>query len=138
LGKTHYTIQGIELNKTFSINIPSKKQMAITDYCGLVSGKQEDKAKLFSVFYGKTKTAPMIEDCPVNIELKMQNKIIFSKDICYFGEVQEIYVSEDCISDSLPDLKKIDPLLLSMPDNHYWSIGEIVGNAWSIGKSFKK
>ena len=28
------------------------------DYCGLVSGRKDDKAKLFQVFYGDLKTAP--------------------------------------------------------------------------------
>ena len=32
----------------------------------------------------------------------------------------------------------IDPLLLSMPDNRYWTLGEHAGDAWSIGKSLKK
>jgi len=32
-----------------------------TDYCGIVSGKKTDKAKLFENFYGKLKTAPMIK-----------------------------------------------------------------------------
>lgn len=35
-------------------------------------------------------------------------------------------------------MKKIDPLLLSMPDNRYWTLGEHAGDAWSIGKSLKK
>jgi hypothetical protein len=28
--------------------------------------------------------------------------------------------------------------MLSMPDNGYWSVGELVGRAWSDGKAMKK
>ena len=33
-----------------------------------------------------------------------------------------------------PDVKRIDPFTLTMPDNGYWRIGENVGKAWAIGK----
>jgi hypothetical protein len=29
------------------------------------------------------------------------------------------------------------PFTLTMPDNGYWSVGERVGKAWSIGKGLK-
>ena len=31
-------------------------------------------------------------------------------------------------------MKKIDPFLLTMPDNTYWSLGESIGKAWNAGK----
>ena len=36
------------------------------------------------------------------------------------------------------DIKKINPFTLSMPDNHYWSVGENLGKAWGIGKTLKR
>ena len=44
--------------KTFSINFPSAEMMEKTDYCGLVSVKDVDKASLFDAYYGSRKTAP--------------------------------------------------------------------------------
>ena len=44
----------------FSINLPSVDMVEITDYTGIVSGKDVDKSILFEVFYGKLKAAPMI------------------------------------------------------------------------------
>jgi flavin reductase (DIM6/NTAB) family NADH-FMN oxidoreductase RutF len=61
INKSHYTNQGIEQNKTFSVNIPSAKIVRETDYCGLVSGKNDDKTAIFTTFYGALQTAPMIE-----------------------------------------------------------------------------
>jgi hypothetical protein len=30
------------------------------------------------------------------------------------------------------------PLLLTMPDKSYWTVGEFAGKAWSIGKKLIK
>lgn len=35
-----------------------------------------------------------------------------------------------------PDIKKINPIVFTMPDNNYFKIGEKVGDAWSDGKKF--
>jgi len=32
------------------------------------------------------------------------------------------------------DVKKLDPILLTMPDNRYWTVGEFAGRAWEAGK----
>ena len=64
INKARYTAKGIEENKTFSLNIPSAKLAVETDHCGLVSGAQEDKSKVFRSFYGKLKTAPMAGGMP--------------------------------------------------------------------------
>ena len=51
MNKIHYTNKGIMANKTFSINIPSTKQVKETDYCGIVSGKNKSKADMFKTFF---------------------------------------------------------------------------------------
>ena len=56
MNKQHYTNAGIKENGTFSVNIPSVELVKKTDYCGLVSGKDVDKAELFQSFYGKLET----------------------------------------------------------------------------------
>ena len=39
LGERHYTTQGIVENGTFSVNFPSTDMLAVTDYCGIASGR---------------------------------------------------------------------------------------------------
>ena len=41
------------------------------------------------------------------------------------------------MTDGKPDIRKLNPLLLTMMDNRYWTVGEYVGDAWSIGKNVK-
>jgi flavin reductase (DIM6/NTAB) family NADH-FMN oxidoreductase RutF len=69
--KSHFTNRGIRENGSFSVNIPSSKMAAVTDFCGLNSGSEVDKSEVFDVFYGELKTALMISECPVNIECKL-------------------------------------------------------------------
>ena len=44
LNKERYTVKGIEENRTFSLNVPSVRQVVEADHCGLVSGTKEDKS----------------------------------------------------------------------------------------------
>jgi flavin reductase (DIM6/NTAB) family NADH-FMN oxidoreductase RutF len=133
--RTRYTVQGILENQTFSVNIPTSKMAKLTDYVGIYSGRNVDKSHLFTNFYGKLATAPMIEECPVNMECKLVQTVKFGTEHeLFLGEIIETYANENCLTNNLPDAKKIDPLLITPKDNHYWTINDIVGKAWSIGK----
>jgi len=137
LNKTRYTAKGIHENETFSVCFPNANLAKEVDYCGLVSGKESDKSKLFEVFYGDLKTAPMIKSCPLCIECKLKEVFEFPTNDLYIGEIMNSYADESCFTDGKLDVRKIDPLLLSMPDNRYWRIGDYVGDAWSMGKSLR-
>ena len=39
IGNHHYTSEGIDETRTFSVNIPPSALLEKTDYCGLVSGR---------------------------------------------------------------------------------------------------
>ena len=139
LNKLHYSCIGIKKNKTFSINIPSTDMLEVTDYCGLVSGKDVDKSTLFHTFYGVLKNAPMIEECPVNIECEVVHELeLDGSNVLFIGKVIESYSEEKYLTNALPDIKKIDPILLSIYDYHYYNVGTKIGKAWDAGKRFKE
>ena len=139
LNKKHHTPKGIIENGTFSINIPSADYVVETDYCGLVSGKTTDKSNIFTTFYGELETAPMIEEFPITCECKyIDKKIEFAMDIAYFGEVHQVYMSEDVVSDDKKlDVSKANPIVYSGIENLYRTLGENVGQGWSIGRNYK-
>jgi len=122
----------------FSINLPSVEMIEITDYTGLVSGKRVDKSDLFEVFYGELKSAPMISACPLTIECKVSQAVNLPTNSFFIAEIVNIYTEDKFITDGNPDMKKINPFLLTMPDNNFWSIGECVGKAWDAGKKLRK
>ena len=134
LGKAHYTNPGIKENGTFSVNVPSVAMAEVTDYCGLVSGKKHSKATLFETFYGKLKTAPMIKECPYNVECKLVQTVDLPADELFIGEIIAAYSDERYLTKGLPDLHKIAPLVLSIPERKYLALGAEVGSAWEMGK----
>jgi len=134
LGKAHYTNAGINENKTFSVNIPGEDLVRLTDYCGLVSGRQADKSKLFEVFYGRLKSAPMIKECPLCMECRLVEKVVLASNELFIGEICAAYCDEKFLTEGKPDVRKLKPFTLTMPDNNYWAMGGLIARAWSAGK----
>ena len=134
INNNHFTPQGITETKTFSVNLPSSGLLEKTDYCGLVSGKKADKSKVFDVFFGSLKTAPMIRECPVTLECRLLQDVNLPTHHLFIGEIAGAYADSNVIRDGKPDFPAIDPLFLTMPDNRYWTLGKHAGDAWSAGK----
>ena len=133
----HHTNKGIDENKEFSINIPDVSLIEKTDYCGLVSGSKTDKSELFDVFYGESDKAPLIKGCPVCMSCSVYDAVKLPVNTLYIGEVREVFTEEKYMTNHKLDIKKINPFTLTLPDNHYWSVGENLGKAWDIGKKLK-
>jgi flavin reductase (DIM6/NTAB) family NADH-FMN oxidoreductase RutF len=136
INKARYTAKGIEENRTFSLNVPSARQVVETDHCGLVSGAQEDKSKVFRSFYGRLGTAPMAEECPVNIECRLFTSVDCKSHQLYIGEIVEIHADKSCITDGKPDLAKINPIIYAQAA--YWECGKQIAPAFSIGKKYRR
>ena len=129
--KAHYTNAGIKETGYFSVNLPSADMTVKTDYVGLVSGKDTDKSGVFKSFYGSVKKAPLIEECPVNMLCKVYKTVDLPSNEVFIGEIEETYVNGDCLNGNVPDMKKINPLLLA---GAYMSLGEIVGAPYKDGR----
>jgi flavin reductase (DIM6/NTAB) family NADH-FMN oxidoreductase RutF len=135
--RKRYTFQGIEENQTFSVNIPSEELVTETDYCGLVSGAKNDKVDVcsFTVFFGKLKTAPLIEQCPVNLECSLSQKMDFKTHVLCIGQIEEVHVSDDCLTDGKPDVEKIRPLIYSSGFEYaYYGLGARLAPGFHVGK----
>ncbi|MDF1555664.1 MAG: flavin reductase family protein [Deferrisomatales bacterium] len=138
IGKRHHTPRGIQANKTFSVCLPNAELLEQTDYCGIVSGARVDKSGVFNVFYGDLETAPMIAECPLCVECALVRVVDLPSSHLFIGEVVTAHADESILTDGRPDPAKLDPLVLTMPDNHYWSLGAVAGTAWQAGKALKK
>lgn len=137
--KTRYTYAGIKENNTFSINIPSLHMLVETDYCGTVSGKNVDKSKLFQNFYGKLETAPMIEQCPINMECRLVRIIdgLPTHEV-FIGEIVETYCDEEYRTNDKLDWQKMQPILYIGTNTSYWTLGKRLGEIGSEGRKLKR
>jgi flavin reductase (DIM6/NTAB) family NADH-FMN oxidoreductase RutF len=135
-----YSLKGTLENRTFSVNIPSIDQVKETDYCGIVSGKDRDKVKdcNFKVFYGKLKTAPMIEQFPVNFECTILHVIGTASHMTVIGQIVGTYISSEYAKDGKLDPEKFNPLLWYQETGRYVATGRTLGKYFGIGNEIKK
>jgi flavin reductase (DIM6/NTAB) family NADH-FMN oxidoreductase RutF len=143
VGHKQYTNTGIKENGTFSINQPTAGMVKELDFCGIYSGRKTDKSTLFENFYGELKTAPMIKECPVNIECRVIQVMERTIHTVFIGEVTAIYLNEEYLTDGVLDISKIMPVLFA-PDKKqgkysgsYWGLGRYLAGAWEAGKDLK-
>jgi flavin reductase (DIM6/NTAB) family NADH-FMN oxidoreductase RutF len=138
VNNAHASNLAIRETSQFSVNVPTVDMVEVTDYCGIASGKRDDKSKLFEVFYGELKAAPLITACPLNIECRLVQTVDLPTNTFFIAEIVTIFSEEIYLTGNKPDVKKIRPFLLTMPDNRFWSVGEHVGNAWKDGVKFRE
>ena len=124
LYKKRYTRIGIHENKTFSVNIPSQDLLKETGICGSKSGRDFDKSTLFDIFYGELKTAPMISQCPINIECELTEIVDHDVNEGIIGRVVKSYVDSSCVTEGKLDMRKVNPIIWAIGgDNHYYELG---------------
>lgn len=136
--KSHASHTAIVENGQFSVCFPTDQMTAVTDYVGLVSAERTDKSEVFEVFKGELDKAPMIKECPLCFECTLHTTVELPTNTFFIGEVKGVWTEEQYLTNGQPDVKKINPFFLSMPDNQFWSAGELIGRAWHDGKALKK
>ena len=139
IGKRQYTGEGIVENGCFSVNLPGGDLVTETDYCGIVSGRAEDKARLFDVFYGESGAAPMIRGCPVNYELRLAETVELPGTNVFIGEIVGAYVDEERRSGQVPDVPLVEPfMLVQSPPSQYFGLGPRLADAFEAGKKLRQ
>lgn len=139
IGRQRYSLNGIMENRVFSINVPTVDMVVEADYCGLVSARDTDKVKDcdFEVFYGKLKTAPMIAQCPINLECTVVHLLGTNSHTIVIGKVENTYVSDEYTKNGKTDFENLKPLLWFRNLASYMGVGEVVGKSSSSGKELK-
>ena len=137
LNKAHYTNRGIHANRQFSVNVPGVDLVELTDYVGLVSGKNTDKSGLFEIFYGELDAAPMIAECKVTMECRLHSVVDFPTHDVFIGEIVATHADETVLKDGKIDITVLNPLLFDMAGVGYYKIGSRVAGAWNVGKNLK-
>lgn len=86
----------------FVINIPDEKLVFAADFCGTKSGKEIDKFKEAKLTKEKATIvkAPLIKECPINIECKLKEiKHLGSHDM-FIGEIVEVKAEDEYIKEN--------------------------------------
>jgi flavin reductase (DIM6/NTAB) family NADH-FMN oxidoreductase RutF len=138
MGKAHATNAVIREHKQFSVCIPSVDQVAVTDWCGLKSAHRGvDKSAPFTVFRGSLEHAPMIAECPLCLECRLFQTVDLGSHELFVADIMGTWTEERfLLPDGKPDIVKMRPFVLTMPDNRYWAMGEHIADAWSVGRGY--
>jgi len=112
----------------FVVNIPSEKILNSVDFCGMASGKDEDKFTACSLTAVKSSKiiSPLIKECPVNIECKLKDVIRFGSHDLFVGEVLLVHADADLASGGRIDYQKAKPLVYNQGE--YWNLGKKIGH----------
>lgn len=92
----HYAYHVIKESGEFVINIPGEDQVRTVDGCSTLSGRNVNKFEYFKLtaVKGTLKQAPMIEECPVSMECKLEKIIALESHNLLIGLVVSSYVDE--------------------------------------------
>jgi len=139
LNKHHATNAGIRDHGEFGVSIPSIDMVEATDWCGLVSANRAaDKTAPFTVVRGTLAHAPMIAECPIALECRVVELFDLGTHELFIADIVATWTQPQYLDeDGKPDVLKMQPFVLTMPDNRYWSVGDYLGPAWSIGRDFQ-
>lgn len=131
-----YSYQALKETGEFVINLTTADLAYATDYCGVKSGRDEDK---FAVL-GLTKLpaqnvkAPLIGESPVNIECIVENVIPLGSHDLFLAKVAAVHADEQYLDEKKKFcLEKANPLVYS--HGTYFTCGTEVG---TFGFSVKK
>lgn len=104
VGHTRYSHQIIKDSREFVVNIPTPKIAQKVQLCGSASGRDTDKFSKVGLTREKAEKvkAPLIKECPVNLECKVVNEVEAGDHTLFIGEVLAIHAEESLgPSDSL-------------------------------------
>lgn len=135
----HKTTDNLEIKKAFTIAFGDTAHVAASDYVGLVSGADEpDKLKKagFTVTKSAFVAAPVINELPLCLECKVVSMKTdeATDDIRVVGEILNVQADDSVLTDGRVDFGKVSPIVFDGATGGYWSIGERVADAFSVGQ----
>ena len=126
-------------NREFVINLTTSSMCRETDFCGVRSGKNTDKFKLCGLTPepAKTVNAPMIAECPINLECKVTETKELGSHTMFIAEITGVNADERYI-DSKGKLNLQQCGLMAYAHGEYFALGRKLGDfGWSVRKKKK-
>ena len=126
----------VDAAREFVVNIPRAGQLEAVDLAGVWSGAEHDKfAELgFTARPAKQVAAPLIEECPINIECVVRHQLALGAHDLYLAEIVATHYDEELL-DSRGRLKTAELDAMAYVDGEYWSLGERLGSHGAAAKA---
>ena len=114
----------------YVLNIPSVDQLEGTVFAGSKSGRDFDKFSEcgFTPERASKINAPMIKECPINIECKTKQIVPLGAHDLFIAEVVTAHIDESVLDEKGRFDASKSTLFTYLPLNgQYWSLGEKIG-----------
>lgn len=108
---TRYSYNLIKESGCFVVNLVDKKYREKFDYLGSHSKRDGNKLldAMVSLQDGKFVKAPLLSECPVNIECTVVDSIVTGSHEMFIGKIEYVHAKVDIINaDGTIDFSKID------------------------------
>jgi len=127
---SRYSYELIERSGEFGVNLPTAAMVEAVDRCGCVSGRDVgDKFAHVGLtpFPATRIKAPLIAECPLNLECRLIDIIQAGDHDLFRGEVVAEHVDEDCLDEQgAIAVERLDTLCYI--HGQYWSTGRHLGD----------
>lgn len=131
-----YSYNFIKETGEFVINLTTRELAYATDYCGVRSGRDENKFDTLHLSVSKADKVmpPLIEQSPINLECKVTQIQELGTHHMFLAEVVAVHADEKYIDETGKfSLQKAEPLVYS--HGEYYDLGKKLGK---FGYSVKK
>jgi flavin reductase (DIM6/NTAB) family NADH-FMN oxidoreductase RutF len=109
-----YSHQLIAERGEFGVNVPTHADLARSDLCGSISGREGDKfaAVGFTPMPADEISVPLIAECPINFECRTVHTANLGSHDRFIGEILAVHASPEVLADGdRVDPEKLDGVL---------------------------
>ena len=137
---SRYSYSMIKESGEFVINLTTKDLVFATDYCGVVSGRDQDKFETCHLTKEKADLvkAPLIKESPVNLECRVREVKELGSHHMFVADVLAVHAEEAYLDEHKKfDLSLAKPIVYS--HGEYYDLGKKLGSfGYSVRKKKKK
>ncbi len=114
--------------REFVVNIPRAEQLEQIDLAGVWSGAEHDKFEELGLTARPAQhvAAPLIEECPINIECVVRHQLDLGVHDLYLAEVVAVQY-DDYVLDAHGRVRSGAFAPVTLVEGEYWSLGERIG-----------
>ncbi len=135
-----YSYELIKSSGEFVINLTTEELVRAADYCGVKSGRDTDKFKAMDIHTESAEkvNAPIICECPVNIECRVREIVPLGTHDMFIADIVGLDVARELI-DEKGRLCLDKAHLAAYAHGEYFALGKKLGSfGYSVKKKKKK
>lgn len=121
--KSRHSYDLLVKNREFVINLVNEDTAFAADFCGVKSGREIDKfvTQKLTPVPAQIVNAPMIGECPVNIECKVKNIVSYPTHDMFISEIVKVHANES-LMDKKGKLRLEEASLICFSHGAYYGL----------------